>query len=108
MPEAYPTFAQQQGSTWMLRDDIRTAIAANGMLQQSGRYTELKHEGTLQHKLVADDKATLDDFYAANRILPITFIWAGDSVTYTARFSGPPRAEWKDGRWQVQVDLVEV
>ena len=64
----------------------------------------------LEHpRLSSADKATLDAYYAANRLLEFDYVSKADGNTYTCMFAKAPRYEVHPGsRWTATVDLEEV
>lgn len=60
-------------------------------------------------RLSAADKATLDAYYAANRLLEFDYVSKTDGNTYTCIFVKAPRPEVHPGsRWTMTVELEEV
>jgi len=104
----YPSFAQMQGSVPVPRDDMKVDYATDGTPQQRSFYAALKYDFRIKHKLSAADKATLDSFYTTNRLLQVTFVWAGDGSSHTCYFKGPPIPVWDQNWYNVDVGLAEI
>lgn len=107
----YPTLthAPSQASRERLIDDLQVDRATNGTPKVRALYTTPKKAFTVVHEFcTASEKATLDAFYSANRLLPITFVWAADGLTYTCLFAAAPVPEVKPGlHWTITVDLIQ-
>ena len=107
----YPTFADtpSRNSRERLLDDLQVDRATNGTPKVRALYTTPKKAFTVVHEQAsAAEKATLDAFYSANRLLPITFVWAADGLTYTCLFASPPVPELAAAlRWTITVDLIQ-
>lgn len=99
---AQPTLSQplSVNSDESTLDDLQIDRATNGRPKVRALYTTPKKTFTLVHELAtAADKATLDDFYRDNRLLPFDMVWPSDGITYTCLFSAPPRIKAGVGRY---------
>lgn len=108
----YPTFTYVpvQSSEEIIKDDLQIDRASNGAAKGRAFYTAPKLAFSVVHQgLTAEEKETLKTFYTDNRALPITFVWAGNGVTYTCIFAGPPKLTIESGvRWSATVMLEQV
>lgn len=108
---AYPTFAcgQSLGSTETILDDIVVDRASNGVPRLRAFYTATKKQFSVLHERITPaEKATLDAFYQTNRLLSFTFVWAGDGVTYTCRFTAPPTRNPIEGVfWEATCEMIQ-
>lgn len=106
----YPSFLQTRVSDEQILDDIVIDRAVNGGVKARAFYTARKKVFRIRHKcLLAADRATLDAFYEANRLITFTFTWAADDVAYTCLFSGPIKyTRAGGGRWEADVNMVQV
>lgn len=107
----YPTFthAPSQESAEALIDDLMVDRASNGTPRVRALFTTPKKAFSVVHQgASAAEKATLEAFYTTNRLLSITFVWAGDGVTYTCKFAAPPRYQVAPGlRWNITTELLQ-
>lgn len=107
----YPTFtdAPSRSSKERWLDDLQVDRATNGTPKVRALYTTPKRAFTVVHEFVsAAEKATLEAFYLANRLLTISFVWAADGQTYTCNFAAPPQPEVAPGgRWNITVELIQ-
>lgn len=107
---AYPTFGQSRDSAETSLDDLQIDRASNGVPRGRAMYTAIKKTFSVVHpRLSASDKTTLDAFYATNRLLQFTFVWAADGATYTCIFASPPPTykSLPGGRWAATVQMVQ-
>lgn len=107
----YPTLSRQMSnaSTVTVLDDLQVDRATNGTPRVRALYTVPKLAFTAIHPMASGaEKATMEAFYSANRLLPITFEWPADGTTYTCLFAAPPRYAPAAGRlWTITVDLIQ-
>lgn len=62
----------------------------------------------LEHYVSAAQKATLDAFYVANRLLEFSYTSDSDGNTYTCLFAARPKYErLSPGLWRATVELEE-
>lgn len=90
---AYPTFAcgQSSGSSKEIIDDLQVDRASNGAVRQRAFYSAPQYGFLVVHSTVTmAEISTMETFYATNRLLSFTFVWAIDGLTYTCRFAEPP------------------
>lgn len=105
----YPTLATAYGSDPQPLAQIKVDRAEDG----SARGRSLGNDKTrfkIEHpRLSSSDKATLDAFYSANRLLEITYVSPADGNTYTCLFARAPAWERHPGSfWTATVELEEV
>jgi hypothetical protein len=80
-------------------------------------FTGRKRAFKLKHRLTTAEVFTafggvsanaLATFYDTNRLLAVTFTWAGDSASYTCLFGRQPRVTWDNvGLADVEVELLQ-
>lgn len=105
---AYPTFNQALGSGKDSVDGRQFDRAESGGMSARNFFTVPKAHFSIKHFLSDTDLATFEAFYAANRNLAITFVWAKDLSTYTCIFGADPKYEYpQSGLTIVTVDLYE-
>lgn len=107
----YPTFGcgQAIGSTEDILDDLQVDRASNGTPRIRAIYSATKRQFSVLHPCAtAAEKAALDAFYAANRLISFSFVWAGDGVTYTCYFAAPPKRTPVLGvYWEITCEMVQ-
>ena len=104
----YPAFAQLQGSSEEVVDDIKFERAVDGSGRGRVMYSAPKRRFTVKHRLEIDDKESLITFYDTNRGTIIDFVWAGDGLTYSCAFERAPRLNWIGAEAEIEVVLGEV
>lgn len=108
---AYPTFdcGQAIGSTEDILDDLQVDRASNGTPRIRAFYSATKKQFSVLHPYATSaEKVALDAFYAANRLISFTFVWAGDGATYTCYFAAPPRRVPVAGvYWEITSEMVQ-
>lgn len=106
---AYPNIAQDLDSTETVLDDLQVDRATNGAPRVRAMYTAPKRVFAVVHRWITPaEKASVDAFCSANRLLSFTFVWQADGVTYTCKFSGPPNYKpMRGGWWEVVVPMVQ-
>lgn len=106
---AYPSFYwSKEGTTLSIDDGMQAVRATNGKLKVRNLYTADKRDWQLSHWLTTAQRSTLDAFYAANKLLDVTFTSADDGATYTVRFVAAPIYQWQVSYWVARVHLKEV
>lgn len=106
---AYPTLPVQPGSADT--PSQRAEVFVDGAGGHKVYWPAQKKRWTLKHILSTAQRDTLLAFYATNKLLPITFLWGEDGVTYNAVFLEQPRVSGIDkypGHREVLVELGEV
>lgn len=107
---AYPNIAQDLDSTETVLDDVQVDRATNGAPRVRALYTALKREFSVVHRWATGaEKASVEAFYAANRLVSFTFVWKGDGATYTCCFAGAPNYKpLRGGTWEIVVRMVQL
>jgi hypothetical protein len=84
--------------------------ATNGVAKVRKLYSAQKKTFSIVHQgLTSAEKTTLEAFFTANELVTFTFVWAGDSVTYTCLFSDDIEYAPSPGlRWNATVMMVQV
>jgi hypothetical protein len=113
---AYPSYPQLYGSVEEWVDDLVADRSVSGGVKVRAMFTSRKRRFRLRHNLTAAEVYTsyggsasnaLKTFYDTNRLLTVTFTWAGDSVAYTCLFAGAPRITFNGPRADVEVELLQ-
>jgi len=87
----FPTFSQHVTTASKLLDDVRIDRAANGTARARVFYAAAKYEfDVVQAALTPAQRATLEAFYAANRLLTVDFVSDFTGATHTCFMEGPP------------------
>jgi len=112
---SYPGFKQLLGSSEEWVDDLVADRSVAGGVKVRAMFTARKRVFKLKHRLTTTEVFTsfggstsnaLDTFYDTNRLLAVTFTWAGDSTVYTCLFGRSPRITWDNvGLADVEVEL---
>lgn len=114
--ESYPSYPQLTGSVEEWVDDLVADRSVAGGVKVRAMFTSRKRRFRLKHRMTAAEIYTsyagsapnaLKTFYDANRLLTVTFTWAGDSVAYTCLFGGPPRITFQGPYADVEVELLQ-
>lgn len=106
---AYPNFHQLLGTKLTGDGGQDIARAVSGRPRIRTRYSQVWHGGVIIHELNETDVQTLVDFYNDNAMIPFTFVYARDGVTYTLQFAQYPEIIPKGGGYSdVTVPVVEV
>lgn len=105
---AYPSFAQIEGTAHRFADDRSVVRDTGGAARVAAFYDSARRTFTVKHLLTGADLATLEAFYAANRVTSFSFTYSLDGATYTCVFGQnairvTPRAVHHD----VTVELEE-
>ena len=106
---AYPSYAQDVGSTVSFEDGRVGYRSESGKMMASTLYADVERTFSVKHTLSDDDVGALKDFYKANLVTEFDFTWALDGATYSVVF-GPgglritPGSVWHS----VVVDLRQV
>jgi hypothetical protein len=105
----YPAaYKQLIGSVEEWLDDVIVDRATGGTAKGRSFYTAKKRRFKVRHILAATDRAAFQTFYDTNRTLAVTFVWAGDGVTYTCLFEGAPKYQYLGAALtQIDVQLAE-
>jgi hypothetical protein len=108
----FPTLSIAPGldSTETTLDDLETDRATNGAPRSRSFYTLPKKKFDLVFSgCNATDKAAVEAFYSANKIISFSFTWVADGVTYTCYFSKPaPQYRPLPGMfWRIGITLVQ-
>lgn len=105
---AYPTLMHLRAGSVDRDAGFQHGRATNGTLRVRCLYPEDKADFLLVHFLSLADKEALDDFYAANKLLDVTYTDPADGRTYTTRFVSAPQPVDMTPWWEVRVRLREV
>lgn len=107
---AYPTLAWSAGTKVDRDGGYESARATNGVLKVRKLFDAEKRDFQLVHLITAGEKATLEAFYGANKLLDVSLTAADDGVVYTVRFVAAPVYEWRPGvlTCLARVHLLEV
>jgi len=106
---AYPFVSVlRRGSQEEWVDDIVTDRTVNGSVKVRALYPAKKRRFILRHLFNATERASLQTFYDANRLLNITMVWPVDSVTYTCVFSKAPHMSHGSVLSDVDVELLQI
>lgn len=107
----YPTLRTSPGSDPRPVDNIQIERASDGTARSritsadKMEFPSIKHEG-----ITSAERTTLEDFYAANRLVPFTYNDPSTTppTAYTCLFAARPRYARQAGDyWDVTVSLVE-
>lgn len=105
----YPSLAPIDGSavTWV--DDLVADRAADGTVKVRAFYSGRKAAFSLKHYLTLAQVDTLLTFYDTNRLLAFDFTWPGSAspVSYSCKFTGPPKMEFTGANASVTVEFVQ-
>jgi len=108
---AYPALPQMEGSELQPLFDTRIDRAVSGTPKLRSFYDATKYQFRLVHWLTPAQLVTLLAHYEggspANKTSPNTLTWNATGATYSVYFAGPPRQSWQEGRYVVEVDLVQ-
>lgn len=106
---AYPTLGQTTQSREAWIDDVQIERASNGAARGRALFAGRKLELQIDHVVERADVDSLLAFYDTNRLLPVDVTWAGDGVTRSMLFSGPPDVQPEGGTlWRVTSKLEQV
>jgi len=106
---AYPlTNVLRKGSQEEWLDDIVADRTVNGSVKVRALYSAKKRRFILRHLLNATERASLQTFYDANRLLNITLVWPVDGVTYTCVFAKAPNLSHGSVLSDVDVELLQI
>ena len=106
---AYPTLPWGRNNTKISREGgFQPVRATNGALKVRKLYSTEKKQWDIEHWLTDAQKATLETFYQANKVLNITVTTPDDGATYTARFATAPTYTAQVSYWVTTVKLMEV
>jgi hypothetical protein len=105
---AYPTLMQLRTTTIARDAGLQTTRATNGRLRVRGLFPADKADFDLVHWCTTAEKDALMTFYAANRLLDITYTDPADGASYTVRFAAAPLPVDMTPWWEVRVRLREV
>ena len=104
---AYPSLGQTTQSREAWIDDVQIERASNGAARGRALFAGRKLALQVSHVVERSDVATLLAFYDTNRLLPVDVTWAGDGVTRSMLFDGPPDVQPEGGMlWRVTSKLV--
>lgn len=105
----YPTLPTKYGSDFGPATSLVIDRAEDGT-GRARRFGADKGKASVVHPwLDAADKAVLDAFYSANRLLPFDYTSPADSISRSCLFAGP--IAWKreyGSRWTATVGIEEV
>jgi hypothetical protein len=104
---AYPTLTTTINSRVESLDGQIADRATNGALKVRSLYTADKLVFLLEHEISTASKATLDAFWAANKLLDITYTSPFDGASYTVRMRKPVYRR-TPVHWFADVRLEEV
>lgn len=105
---SYPNLPLLDQSRRTVDDGLEPSRASNGRLRLRRLYVADLSTFDLVHWLTPTQKATLDAAYAAYKNANVSLYWPEDGQTYTCRWVSAPKPRFEDGRWIVQVKLMEV
>lgn len=105
---AYPRLLTLRESTEERDAGIVPARATNGALKLRMLYPADKRTFEVRHLLTTAERATLEAFYAAEKLADVAYTWPADGATYTVRFVAPPQYRRVGDRHEATVRLMEV
>lgn len=108
MANAYPTLPTLRDSYIDQDGGIDPERATNGTLRVRVMFPADKRQFNVAHILTATQKANLDAFYAANKLLDVDYRWPPDGVVYVVRFAAPPQYRHVGRSFEARVRLLEV
>ncbi len=108
---AYPDIGFEEGTVEVHVDPLLLSTARGGGTKARRLFAAKKREFRLVHRLFGAEKATLEAFYDANRLLTLQFTWPGTGATYTVIFADQSGLQLKPLQadvWEASVILREV
>lgn len=109
MPATYPTLDTDYGSDPDNSTGLKIDRAEDGTARGRSYGGDKARIKVVHRSLDSADKATLDAFYATNRLLAITYVSPSDSVSRTCIFAAAPTYKREPGTyWTAAVLLEEV
>lgn len=106
---AYPDLPTAYGSDPKPIGMIKVDRAEDGSARARATGGDKMAIPLVHPRLSSADKATLDAYYSANRLLEFDYVSKADGNTYTCVFAKAPRYEVHPGsRWTATVELEEV
>lgn len=105
----YPTLPTNYGSDFASANALVIDRAEDGTGRARSFGADKGKAEVVHPRLSADDKATLDAFYSANRLLPYDYTSPTDNVLRACLFAGP--IDWKrepGDRWTATVSMEQV
>jgi hypothetical protein len=107
----YPSFSQMTSSKEVQLLGREVDRATNGAPRARSFFSAPKKVFNIVHgALSSAEKATLESFFAANSLIPFSFVWAGDGNTYSVIF-GNEDLQFTPAfnvKWAVNVQLLQV
>jgi hypothetical protein len=106
----YPTLPTAYGSDFKPINDIEIDRAADGTAYVRSFFSASRGSASVKHpRLTAADKATLDAFYATNRLLEFDYVSPADGVSRSCVFKGAPAYTVRPGaRYDASVEIEQV
>lgn len=107
---AYPTFTQHVSTQPRRIDDVQIDRAGNGSARARAFYGATKYEFDVIHAaLTAAQRATLDSFYTANRLLAVDFASDYTGATHSCLMAGAPEfTPLGANLYRAHIKLVEI
>lgn len=109
MSTAYPDFRWLRGSKLEWLDGTKIDRAENGSVKARSLWPAARIDKVeIRHLLTDSQRATLDAFYSANRLVKVQLVSRlTGGVAIDALFTRPPEAVLlAPDRWSVSVELV--